>query len=91
MMLLAIHEQTEVSGSRGEALIAEMTQNERPMTDEEMAKAGIEPDDAMTLEMAGLTGGRAHLSEETIDTIAERVAEKVMSKLRAHIEKEAQG
>jgi hypothetical protein len=66
--------------------IAEMIQDNEPLTEDELAESGLVRDDAMTLELAAMTGGQAHLSEETIEAIAERVAEKVMSQLRAHIE-----
>ena len=44
--------------------------------------AGLVRDDAMTLEVSTMTGGRAHLSEETIEAIAEKVAAKLLEKLK---------
>ncbi len=46
---------------------------------------GVEavPHDAMTLEVAAMTGSAAKLTEETCELIAEKVAEKIVERLRA--------
>ena len=58
--------------------VARMAQERDEETDETVQ---IVKDDALTLEVAAMTGHRAHLSEETCDLIAEMVADKVIEKL----------
>ena len=60
----------------------QMHQDDEPLSGEQLAGAGLVRDDAMTLEVSTMTGGRAHLSEETIEAIAEKVAAKLLEKLK---------
>ena len=78
MMLLAVNERNEPRMSQESLVVAEMHQDDEPLSGEQLAGAGLVRDDAMTLEVATMTGGRAHLSEETIEAIAEKVAAKLL-------------
>ena len=50
---------------------------------EEEAEVIAVPDDALTLEVAAMTGTAARLTEETCELIAEKVAEKIVERLKA--------
>ena len=50
---------------------------------EEVPGVTAVPDDAMTLEVAAMTGSAARLTEETCELIAEKVAEKIVERLKA--------
>ena len=50
---------------------------------EESAGVIAVPDDALTLEVAAMTGSAARLTEETCELIAEKVAEKIVERLKA--------
>ncbi len=50
---------------------------------EEEAEFTVVPDDAMTLEVAAMTGSAAMLTEETCELIAEKAAEKIVERLKS--------
>ena len=84
-MLLTL--EGRVSRDTSHVPVAHMAQEDKESA-EELGEADLIPADAVTLEVAAMTGSAAALSEETIEAIAQRVAEKVMSML-AEIESEA--
>ena len=82
MMLVTLHQAADTVESLPQQEVAEMHQHET-VTEEQLAQMGVYQDDALTLEVAALTGGRAALSEETVDAIATKVAESVVRQLKA--------
>ena len=74
-MLVGSYEQSS------EPRIAYMGQ-ELPKGEDE-AEFAVLPDDAMTLAAAAMTGSAAALSEETCELIAEKVAEKIVERLKS--------
>ena len=80
MMLITLHEAPGAGIEEEQVPVAEMHQDE-PLTDEQLAAMGVQPDDAMTLEMAALAGTKADLSEGTIEALATKVAERVLGQL----------
>ena len=75
-MLVASYEQPSPP------LVAHMAQD-LPSSEEEPDDVTLVPDDALTLEVAALMGSKANLTEETCELIAEKVADKIMERLKA--------
>lgn len=65
-----------------EPLVAHMAQD--PPSVEDAPDVTLIPNDALTLEVAEMMGGRAaSLTDATCELIAEKVAEKIMERLKA--------
>ena len=78
-MLVGLYEQ------QPEPLAAQMAEDLRE-SDEE-SEVELIRDDALTMEVAAMTGAAANLTEETCELIAEKVAEIVVVRLKAEWEK----
>ena len=62
---------------------AELHQDEQPLSEEQLRAEGFEYDEALTQEFNRTFDRTGTLSEEEIESIAKRVAELVIEKLRA--------
>ena len=77
MMLLTLHE------SRAETTpTVELHQEEESLSEEQLREMDWEYDEVTTEQVRQMLGPPGGLSEDTIEAIAERVAQKVMEKLR---------
>ena len=81
-MLVTLH-QPSPSRDPQDVQYVEMHHDEEPLTEKQLAEAGWERDDAFTLQVASTFGGRASLSDDTIERIAELVAAKVVDRLES--------
>lgn len=75
-VLLAVYQaRTDPRAGPG-VLMAEMHQG-KPMSEEELAEAGWEPDDQLTLQLGAALGKEVSLSRASCEAVAELVAEKL--------------
>ena len=77
MMLVTLHE-----SPGGAVPTADLHQDEQPLSEEQLRAEGFEYDEALTQEFNRTFGRTGTLSEEEIESIAKRVAELVIEKLR---------